>query len=728
MFPFCKQFDSMDCGPACLKMIAEYYGKKFSLQKLRDSCHITHLGVSLLGISDAATLIGLKNIGMKLSWEQLISAPHPCIIHWKNEHFVVLYKIKRRRNKYYIYVADPAQGLLKYSDADFIKYWKINGTEEGVVLFLETTPEFYENNNDIKKSVQIKDVLNIISQYKFQFIQICIAMLFALMINIAFPFLTKAIVDRGIVNKDIGFIYLVLFAQVALVIGQFVNSLFREWLMLHTTSKLSIILISKFINKLMNLPISFFDTKRVGDILQRIGDFSRIQSFLTGTILNIVISLITFIVYSVITAQYNYNIFIVFLVGSILYICWAFIFLKRRRLLDSMRFKESTQNQDILMQLIQGMQDIKMNGCELKKRWEWEDNQVRMYDVKIKSMTLGQVQSMGGVFIDQTKNIIISVISATSVIEGNMTFGMMIALQYIIGQLNAPLYQFIAFIQQCQDAKISMERLNEIQEINDENFSRNEDIDIPDNSNIIFEDVTFQYEGPNSNKILNNINATFETEKITAVVGTSGSGKSTLMKMMLGFYMPVSGKVSLNGNNLYDIKPFLWRKNCGVVMQEGYIFSDTIENNICLCDNDSDPEKFKRAIKIANAEDFIYSLPLKEKTKIGNDGHGLSVGQKQRILIARAVYKDAKYLFLDEATNSLDTNNEVGIMSQLQDYFIGKTVVVIAHRLSTVVNADKIIVLDNGVLVEEGSHQELISNKSYYYNLIKNQLYLEHHE
>ena len=543
------------------------------------------------------------------------------------------------------------------------------------------------------------------------------------LISLIFPFITQNIVDKGIGTGNISLIVTLLIAQVVLIFGQTANNLIRSWLMLHITSRISISLISDFLAKLMRLPISFFDTKKVGDILQRINDYSRIQNFLTGSLLSIAIAIVTFIVYSVLMSCYNLAIFGVFIVGSILYILWITLFLRQRRKLDYMRFQESAVNQNSLVQLVSGMQEIKLNNFEKQKKWEWQRIQAKLFKISVKSMSLSQTQEVGALFIDQGKNVIISFMAALAVINGEISLGIMMSLQYIIGQLNSPISQFISFLQATQDAKISLERMSEIQSKDDEDKDTdNLIIDIPANSEIILNNVTFQYVGPHSPKVLNNINLVIPNKKITAIVGYSGSGKSTLLKMLLGFYPPVSGEILLNDISLDKYKKSIWRSKCGIVMQDGYIFSDTIINNIAAGDENPDIDRIAWAAKMSNIDSWISSLPLGYKTKIGGDGLGISVGQRQRILIARAVYKKADYLFLDEATNSLDAENEAVIMDNLAKIFSGKTVVVIAHRLSTVKNADQIVVLDNGNIVEIGSHLDLINKKGLYFSLVKNQL------
>lgn len=730
-FPTYVQLDSIDCGPTCLRIIAKYYGKNYSLQRLRDACHITREGVSLLGISDAAEKLGFRTMGVKITFEQLCEDVNfPCIVHWNQCHFVVVYRIEKRSNETYVYISDPAAGLLKYTKKQFLKCWaqfipeNNDNASLGIALLIEPTPDFFEHKDD-KTKLGFWGIFKYLMPYKRFIIQLFLAMLTGSIISLILPFLTQSVIDIGIGTGDLNFVVVILIAQMMLVLGQMANELIRSWLMLHMTTRVSISLISDFLAKLMRLPISFFDSKMVGDIMQRIEDHSRIQSFLTGSFLSIIMSLVTFVVYAVLMGCYSLDILGVFFLGTAFYVLWILLFMKKRRKLDYMRFQEASANQSSIVQLITGMQDIKLNCCEKQKRWEWERIQAKLFHVSVKGLILGQTQQVGGTFIDQTKNVLISFLAAGAVIKGDMTLGMMTAMQYIIGQLNAPISQFISFVQEAQDAKISLERLGEIHDKKDEEEKGRDYIcDIPENADIEFKNVVFQYSGPHSEKVLNNISIRIPHNKITAIVGASGSGKTTILKIMLGFYEPVSGEVLLGGYKLSDYSPTVWRKECGTVMQDGFVFSDTISNNIGVSDEVPDMTKVRRAVRIANIDDFINGLPLRYNTKIGAEGNGVSTGQRQRLLIARAAYRNARYLFFDEATNSLDANNEKVIMENLNELFENKTVVIVAHRLSTVKNADNIIVLNKGKVVEQGTHKELVRLQGYYYNLVKNQLEL----
>lgn len=731
-FPSYIQLDGMDCGATCLQIISKFYGRYFSQQTMRELCHITRNGVSLRGISDAAEAVGYRTIGAKLTWEQLQNdAMLPCIVHWNQSHFIVVYNIKKKYGEQKVYVSDPAEGLLEYPVSQFLKSWlqiAEQGTENkkrGVALLLAPKPEFYQEEEDTEKRIRLWDLLSYLRPYKSYVIQVVFAMLTASIISMIFPFLTQSVVDTGIGTSNVSFIVMILIAQLFLVIGQMANNMIRSWLMLHITTRISISLISDFLNKLMQLPIAFFDSKNVGDILQRIRDYSRIQSFLTGSLISTTMAIVTFLIYGIIMSSFNVVILMVFVTGSIAYIFWIQIFMKRRRKLDYMQFQEASNNQSNLIQLVNGMQDIKLNNCERQKRWEWEHIQAKLFRISTRSLSLGQTQDIGGTLIDQTKNIIISFLAAEAVINGNMTLGAMVALQYIIGQLNAPLQQFITFMQSLQDARISMERMSEIHEKeNEENLLDSKMPEIPCDANIDLQNISYQYDGPRSPKVIHSLTLHIPARQVTAIVGASGSGKTTLLKMLLGFYSPCEGEILLNGKPFTNYSIHKWRKSCGVVMQDGFIFFDTIANNISISDENPNITRIRNAAQRANIDTFIESLPMGYNTKIGAEGHGLSTGQKQRILIARAIYKDADYLFFDEATNSLDANNERFIMEQLHAFFRNKTVVIVAHRLSTVRNADNIVVLDKGRIVEQGRHEQLIAQKGVYFELVKNQLEL----
>ena len=724
-FPFIKQLDAMDCGPTALAMIAKHYGKTYSQQTLRERCFITREGVSMLGTSDAAESIGMRTMGVRISFDQLADEVLlPCIAHWRQNHFIVVYKIKNNT----VYVSDPAHGLVKYSKAEFMAGWastRKGEEDQGLCLLLEPTPDFYKQEDETVNKSSFMFLFSYLRPYKKFLLQLILGMLVGSLLQLIFPFLTQAIVDFGINNRDIDFITLILVAQLALFIGRTSVEFIRSWILLHVSTRINISLISDFLIKMMKLPIGFFDTKMIGDILQRIGDHRRIESFLTTSTLNILFSLINLVIFGIVLAVYDMRIFTIFIFGSIFYFLWIYIFMKKRRELDFKRFNQLADNQSNLIQLITGMQEIKLNNCEKQKRWQWERIQARLFRVNIKSLSLNQYQQIGSVFINQTKNIFITFFAAKAVIDGDMTLGMMLAVQYIIGQLNSPIEQLISFMHTTQDAKISLERLGEVHQKKDEEDPEEEKVSIlPQNKSLNVCNVSFQYEGPHSEFVLKEVDLQIPESKITAVVGMSGSGKTTLVKLLLGFYPPTKGEIKIGDMDMRNISNRLWRQKVGAVMQDGFIFSDSIAKNIAVRDEIIDKKRLVESARIANIQEFIDSLPLGYNTKIGQEGHGLSQGQKQRILIARSAYANPDYLFFDEATNALDANNERAIMENLEQFFQGRTVVVVAHRLSTVKNADQIVVLEKGKIVERGNHQELTRKKGAYYHLVKNQLEL----
>jgi ATP-binding cassette, subfamily B, bacterial len=728
-FPHYKQPDAMDCGPTCLRMVAAFYGKQYRLDTLRERSYISREGVSMLGIARAAESIGFRTMGVKLGIGQLTGeAPLPAIIHWRQDHFVVLYKITRKKGRELFHISDPAGGMVRLEREEFLRYWAStteHGEKKGVALLLEPGPGFHSTPDEVVDKTKFGYLFSYLSPYRRLIVQLFLGLILGSLLQLAFPFLTQAIVDHGIGTRNISFIYLVLIAQLVLTLSRASVDFIRNWILLHIGTRINIALISDFLAKMMRLPMKFFDTKLTGDLMQRIGDHRRIELFLTGTTLNIMFSLVNLVVFGLVLLYYHLLIFAVFLIGSVLYGVWVYVFLKRRAELDHRRFAQMSANQSNLIQLIQGMQEIKLQNCEQQKRWEWESIQARLFRIGIRGLALRQYQHSGALVLNEIKNIVITVIAATAVIEGTMTLGMMLAVQYIIGQLNSPIEQLISFFNTTQDARISLERMGEIHERKEEEDPEKERLhEIPAGAGVEVRDVSFQYEGPESELVLNNISISIPPGRQTALVGTSGSGKTTLVKLLLGFYPPVKGEILAGGRRLDMYSLSQWRRHCGVVMQDGFIFSDTIANNIAPGAENIDRQKLLNAVRIANIDEFVENLPLGFNTRIGSEGHGLSQGQKQRLLIARAVYKDPEYIFFDEATNALDANNEKVILENLEEFFRGRTVVVVAHRLSTVKNADQIIVLDKGKIVESGTHSELIGKRGAYYILVKNQLEL----
>ncbi|WP_299208821.1 peptidase domain-containing ABC transporter [uncultured Dokdonia sp.] len=725
-FPFYKQADSKDCGPTCLKIIAKHYKKPIPIQLLRSLSETTRSGSSLLGISNAAEKLGFRSLGVKITLDQLQEeVPLPCILHWNKNHYVVLYKISRG----VFYISDPAHGILKYSKEELLKFWIGNNatetTEEGIALLLETTPKFYEENfDDEKKNFGFAFIFKYVYRYKKFIVQLIIGLLAGSLLQVVFPFLTQSVVDVGIKTGDINFIYLILIAQIALFMGRTGVEVIRSWILLHLSTRINISLISDFFIKLMNLPISFFDVRMTGDILQRINDHRRIERILTTSSLNVLFSMVNLVVFGFVLAYYSFQIFGIFLLGSVLYFFWIVIFLKKRADLDYKRFSQVSQEQSKVIELINGMQEIKLHNAEKQKRWSWEFMQARLFKISIESLALEQYQSVGSGFINELKNILITILSATLVINGDLLLGEMFAVTYIVGQLNSPISQLISFIRELQDARISLDRLGEIHNKEDEEGGDDTKItDIPKDSDFDIKDISFRYIGSDV-KVLHDLSLHIPANKVTAIVGVSGSGKTTLMKILLKFYEPNEGIIKIGSADLKNISQYSWRASCGVVMQEGYVFNDTIANNIAVGDDYVDKKKLAHAVEVANIKEYIESLPLSYNTKIGMEGVGLSTGQKQRLFIARAVYKDPHFLFFDEATSALDANNEKVIMEKLDEFFKNRTAVVIAHRLSTVKNADQIVVLDQGKIVEVGTHQTLTRKKGFYYNLVKNQLEL----
>ena len=723
------QHDSMQCGIACLQMVCKYFGREYSMDSLSKLCFATTEGVSLLGINEAANTLGLHAACARATTSILSEVPLPCILHWNQNHFVVLYKVKNRKK---FYVADSGKGLVTYDLNEFKKHWistRANGEDKGIAMFLETTPAFFtykmKGEENVKEKRSFCFLFGYVKKYRKYFGQIILGLIVGSLLQLVLPFLTQSIVDVGIKNQDIGFVWLILLGQLMLTISRTAIDFIRRWLLLHISLRINISLVSDFFIKLLKLPMSFFDTKLMGDLMQRMNDHSRVNNFLTQQTLNITFAMLTFMVFSVVLFFYNKLVFAIFLLGSILYGGWMTLFLKRRKVLDYELFEQQAINNNKTYEFITSMQEIKLQDCEQRRRWEWEDTQADLFGVQMKSLKLQQTQEAGSIFINEVKNIIITVVAATAVIHGQMTLGMMLAVQYIIGQLNSPVEQLMNFFYSLQDVKISLERINEIHQMDDENGKVGLQTSIEDKSEgIDIKNIMFKYDPHALRKTIDDVSIHIPQGKVTAIVGASGSGKTTLIRLMLGYYPVLEGKINIENTDINKLNKKWWRRQCGVVMQDGVIFSESIARNIAVDDGDIDKERLLKAAEIACIKDYVMALPLKFNTKIGRDGVGLSQGQKQRILIARAVYKNPDYIFLDEATNSLDANNERSIVENLDKFYKGKTVVIVAHRLSTVKNADQIVVIDHGKVVEAGNHDSLTAKRGAYYNLVKNQLEL----
>ena len=723
------QSDSMMCGITCLQMVCKHFGREVSLRTLSKLCVATSEGVSMLGVNEAANKLGLRTMCARTDFDTLSKATLPCVLHWNQNHFVVLYKVRKGR---IFYVADPGKGLVKYNLEEFGKHWvstASQGEEKGIAMFLEPTLEFYshkvDNEEEDGSPRSFQFLFGYIKQYRKYFGQIVLGLLVGSLLQLILPFLTQSIVDVGIKNQNIGFIWLILLGQLMLTISRTAIDFIRRWLLLHISLRINISLVSDFFIKLLKLPMSFFDTKLMGDLIQRMGDHNRVNSFLTQQTLSIVFSLFTFVVFSIVLLSYNWLVFAIFMLGSLLYGGWLALFLRRRKVLDYELFEQQAINNNKTYEFITSMQEIKLQDCEQRRRWEWEDVQADLFGVQMKSLKLQQTQEAGSIFINELKNIVITVVAATAVIHGQLTLGMMLAVQYIIGQLNSPVEQLMSFFYSVQDVKISLERINEIHRMDDENGKQGLETSVKEeDKGIDLENVNFKYDPHALKTIIDNVSLTIPKGKVTAIVGASGSGKTTLIKLMLGYYPVLGGQINIGGTDVNTLNKKWWRRQCGVVMQDGVIFSESIARNIAVDDKEIDKQRLQTAAEIACIHDYVMGLPLKYNTKIGRDGVGLSQGQKQRILIARAVYKNPNYIFLDEATNSLDANNERMIVEHLDEFYKGKTVVIVAHRLSTVKNADQIVVLDKGKVVEIGNHEELTAKRGAYYNLVKNQLEL----
>ncbi|WP_136468013.1 peptidase domain-containing ABC transporter [Flagellimonas onchidii] len=718
-FPNYRQLDKMDCGPTCLKIIAKHYGKVISLEELRSKSFIDRDGVSLAGIKSAAESVGLETFSIMISWEDLKrKVPLPCIVHWENNHFVVVHRISNSK----VYVSDPAKGKYSISFSEFKKHW-LSQDEEGVAMLLEPTKSFYKTRSEGNSKNEFKYLFKYILNYKSLLKQLLIGLLLSSFVQLALPFFTQSIVDYGIENQDLGFIQIILIGQLFFIISKGIIEILRDWILLHISMRVNLRMMSDYLSKLLQLPVSFFSRRGIGDLVRRINDNERIEEFFTNGSLAFLFDIFNIFLLGIVLAYYSLKIFLVFLIGSSIYLMWSLSFMKKKEQLDRAHFSASAKSQSKILQLIYNIEDIKINGSQERRKNEWYENQLELFDVSSKNLKTHQLQINGGQLINELKNILIIFMSAYAVIEGTLTLGAMLAIQFIIGQLNVPLSKMMEFMLDFQRAELATRRLFEVQREKKEGV----EIDFPEpisESAIILENVSFRYGPPGTNEALKNISIKIPKGKVTAIVGHSGSGKSTLVKLLLSFYKPTNGTISLGKTNLESIDPNEWRKICGVVLQDGKLFDDTIERNITESKSNAETniKRLKNAIQFSMLKEFVDEQPHKLKTKIGENGTRLSGGEKQRILIARAIYKNPKYFFLDEATSSLDTMNEKNILKSLESFYKDRTVVIIAHRLSTIKNADNIVVLDRGSIVEQGTHLELVQKKGGYWQLVQNQL------
>jgi len=724
---FVKQHDSMQCGVACLCMVANVFGRRFSMSRMEEVCHATTEGVSLKGMLDAAGSIGLRGVAAKVPLDRLAEMPLPAILHWNQNHFVVLDRISRNGKRFV--VADPAKGIVKYDRREFSDRWastEIDGKPSGIALFLAPGINFGEDaaSDKHRDDAGLAVLGKYLRSYRRYFLLIGLSLLLGCVLQLIMPFLTQWIVDIGIRHRDIRLIWLILLGELMIVAGRMATDFIRRWLLMHISMRINISLVSDFFIKLLRLPMSFFDTKLMGDLLQRMADHGRVQQFLTGQVLGVMFTMLSFLVFGIVLLVYDRLIFAAFLAGSVAYGLWIARFLSRRKVLDYELFEQQAKNQNKTYQFITSMQEIKLQDCEQRRRWEWEDVQADLFHVQMKSLRLQQTQEAGSIFINEVKNIVITVMAATAVINGQMTLGAMLAVQYIIGQLNSPVEQLMQFIYSLQDVRISLERINEIHRGKDEEATGGGAVGFAGERGISLRGVGFKYDPHALRRTISDVTFDIPPGRVTAIVGASGSGKTTLIKLMLGYYPVAEGEITVAGRSISDYSLRWWRRQCGVVMQDGVIFSESIARNIAVGDGEVDVRRLEAAANIACIHDYVMSLPLKYNTRIGRDGVGLSQGQKQRILIARAVYKDPEFIFLDEATNALDAKNERAIVENLAQFYRGRTVVVVAHRLSTVKSADRIVVIDAGRVVEAGDHASLIEKKGAYYSLVKNQLEL----
>lgn len=720
---FQQQHDIKDCGAACLTMIAQYHGQKYSFNEIKKLVPLKKTGVSLKGIQVGANYIGLDSMPIECAVNELSNRMCPCILHWNQKHFVVLYKVIDKHTKHTYVIADPNHGIIRLNDIKFVSHWCSNNNK-GIALLLSPTDAFFEQLPQPDRNSSLSDLLSFARPHKKLLLHLLLCMLIGCVLSLIFPFLTQSLIDYGVNNHSVSIVTKILLAEIFVFAGSMFANILRNWIVLYIGARINITIISNFILKLISLPISFFSLKQKGDLYQRIQDHNKIEEFLSNQSLSALFSVFSFVAYSLVLLHYNLTLLATYYGISTFAIIWSSYFFKYTECLDYTYFNIRSKSNDIVMEIIDGMQEVKLNALEEYETEKWEKNQLELFKANNHALRIEQLQLQGYQFINQLKNIIIIYLSAKGVIAENITLGTMLSISYIIGQLDAPLQDIIITLRSWQSAKISMERLLEIQKEQPE--ERSSDIKMLNYNErvapICLKNMSFRYD-IDSPFALSNICLNIPYGKTTAIVGASGSGKTTLIKLILKFYKPTSGQILINNIDAVNISAKKWRAQCGIVMQDGFIFSDTIAQNIA-CESTIDYNKLNEVVDLAQIRDYIESLPLRFNTIIGATGKELSGGQKQRILIARALYKNPNFVFLDEATSSLDSNNERRVYQNFQRFFKTKTVVVAAHRLSTVKNANQIVVLSHGKIVETGTHDELIRNKSTYYNLVREQLEL----
>lgn len=727
-FKFYRQLEEKDCGPTCLKMIAKHFGKEYEMEELREYCNLTRLGATLQDIKIAAENIGLSVLAIKVDVNMLKTLQLPIMLHWKNSHYVVLHRIEKKKEKYLFYIADPAFGKVSIGENILEKNW-FYIDDKGFVLMFEPKESFFEREPFIKKKNQeLRKLWNTYKIYLQEHRPKIIASIFLTIIVMTtswtLPYLFQKIIDGGVIGKNMNLVWWIILLQFIIAISNFISNSISSVLLMRTNFKISVQLLTEYLSKVIRLPIKMFDTKVSSDFIVRMDDINRIQNFITTTGIDFFILAINLLVFSALLIYYNLSIFfIVFGLGT-LGILWASFFLRKRRALDYALTSLHSENQLSVFEMITEMPEIKANNAEKNKIAQWKKIYKRQSETFLSTLYLNYWQVLGPTLFSRLENVFTTAICAYLVINNKMTIGTMMSIGFITAQLSAPMDKFIYFLRNLQDISLSNERVQEIQNREEENHNRNILVNKTIIDGIRLDNVTFKYPGSNSVPILNNINAFVPNGKVTAIVGMSGSGKTTLMKLLLGFYSPIQGNILIGDDNLSKVNLNSWRDRIGVVMQNGYIYGGTFIENIALADETPNIEQVKKAAELACLDDFIHNLPQKYKTKIGKSGIELSGGQKQRILIARAIYKNPEFLFLDEATSALDANTEKAIVENLSQFFKGKTVIVIAHRLSTVKNADQILVIQKGKIIESGNHKILASYKGEYFNLVKNQLEL----